>query len=236
MAQIGQSLGYPAKSINTFVSLISIWNYAGRVGAGYMSEFFLARYRFPRPLALTVVLLVSCVGHLFIAFGVPQSLYAASVIIGFCFGAQWPLLFSIISEVFGLKYYSTLFNFGSAASPIGAYVLNVRIAGRMYDAEAARQHGGVAAVGDKVCKGVQCFKHAFLIITGVTLAGVLVSLVLVWRTRNFYKGDIYARFKVAPATVVDGSNDGREMGGSRDGEEVKKGKNKKQEVDEEEIQ
>ena len=92
------------------------------------SDLFLARYRFPRPLALTAVLLLSCVGHLFIAFGVPQSLYAASVIIGFCFGAQWPLLFSIISEVFGLKYYSTLFNFGSAASPLGAYVLNVRIA------------------------------------------------------------------------------------------------------------
>jgi hypothetical protein len=235
MAQIGQSLGYPAKSINTFVSLISIWNYAGRVGAGYMSEFFLARYRFPRPLALTAVLLLSSVGHLFIAFGVPQSLYAASVIIGFCFGAQWPLLFSIISELFGLKYYSTLFNFGSAASPIGAYVLNVRIAGRMYDAEAARQHGGVAAVGNKICKGVQCFKHAFLIITGVTLAGVLVSLVLVWRTRSFYKGDIYAQFKVAPATVVDGSNDGLEMVRDTDEDEVKKGKNKKQEVNEEEI-
>ena len=186
MAQIGQSLGYPHKSINTFVSLISIWNYAGRVGAGYMSEFFVARYRFPRPLALTAVLLFSCVGHLLIAFGVPQSLYAASVILGFCFGAQWPLLFSIISEVFGLKYYSTLFNFGSAASPIGAYVLNVRIAGRMYDAEAARQHGGhaAAAVGDKICKGVLCFKHAFLIITGVTLAGALVSHLLVWWTRH----------------------------------------------------
>ncbi|KAE8768226.1 hypothetical protein D1007_60305 [Hordeum vulgare] len=236
MAQIGQSLGYPPKSINTFVSLISIWNYAGRVGAGYMSEFFVARYRFPRPLALTAVLLVSCVGHLLIAFGVPQSLYAASVILGFCFGAQWPLLFSIISEVFGLKYYSTLFNFGSAASPIGAYVLNVRIAGRMYDAEAARQHGGnAAAVGDKICKGVTCFKHAFLIITGVTLAGVLVSLVLVWRTRNFYKGDIYAKFKVAPVvvtgTAADGSDRGREMvegtatvtedGGAKEGKKKK---------------
>uniref|UniRef100_A0A0E0MMF1 Uncharacterized protein n=1 Tax=Oryza punctata TaxID=4537 RepID=A0A0E0MMF1_ORYPU len=202
MAQIGQSLGYPAKSINTFVSLISIWNYAGRVGAGYLSEMLLARYRFPRPLALTAVLLVSCVGHLLIAFGVPNSLYAASVIIGFCFGAQWPLLFAIISEVFGLKYYSTLFNFGSAASPIGAYVLNVRVAGRMYDAEAARQHGGVAVAGDKICKGVMCFKHSFLIITGVTFAGALVSLLLVWRTRSFYKGDIYARFKVAPATAM----------------------------------
>ncbi|CAL4899402.1 unnamed protein product [Urochloa decumbens] len=207
MAQIGQSLGYPAKSINTFVSLISIWNYAGRAGAGYISEFLLARYRFPRPLALTAVLLVSCVGHLLIAFGVPRSLYAASVIIGFCFGAQWPLLFAIISEVFGLKYYSSLFNFGSAASPAGAYVLNVIVTGRMYDAEATRQHGGVAAVGDKICKGVVCFKRPFLIITGVTFAGAIVSLVLVWRTRNFYRGDIYAKFKVAPAAAAaDGSS------------------------------
>ncbi|CAN6347703.1 unnamed protein product [Urochloa humidicola] len=207
MAQIGQSLGYPAKSINTFVSLISIWNYAGRAGSGYISEFLLARYRFPRPLVLTVVLLVSCIGHLLIAFGVPQSLYAASVIIGFCFGAQWPLLFAIISEVFGLKYYSSLFNFGSAASPAGAYVLNVIITGRMYDAEATRQHGGVAAVGDKICKGVVCFKRPFIIITAVTFAGAIVSLVLVWRTRNFYRGDIYAKFKVAPAAAMaDGSS------------------------------
>ncbi|KAL6644045.1 hypothetical protein ACP70R_018811 [Stipagrostis hirtigluma subsp. patula] len=210
MAQIGQSLGYPAKSINTFVSLISIWNYAGRVGAGYISEILLARYKFPRPLVLTAVLLVSCVGHLLIAFGVPQSLYAASVIIGFCFGAQWPLLFAIISEVFGLKYYSTLFNFGAVASPLGAYVLNVLVAGRMYDAEAARQHGGVAVAGDKICKGVACFKLAFLIITAVTFAGALVSLVLVWRTRGFYKGDIYAKFKVDPAVAVGRSNGGVE--------------------------
>ncbi|EMS57879.1 putative transporter MCH1 [Triticum urartu] len=240
MAQIGQSLGYPHKSINTFVSLISIWNYAGRVGAGYMSEFFVARYRFPRPLALTAVLLFSCVGHLLIAFGVPQSLYAASVILGFCFGAQWPLLFSIISEVFGLKYYSTLFNFGSAASPIGAYVLNVRIAGRMYDAEAARQHGGhAAAVGDKICKGVMCFKHAFLIITGVTLAGALVSLVLVWRTRNFYKGDIYAKFKVAPVVAAADYQGGETVEGTvvtEEDEAKKQGKNKKlQEVNNDEF-
>ncbi|XP_062214302.1 uncharacterized protein LOC133915239 [Phragmites australis] len=195
MGQIGQSLGYPAKSINTFVSLISIWNYAGRVTSGFASEIFLARYKFPRPLMLTLVLLLSCVGHLLIAFGVPQSLYAASVVIGFCFGAQWPLLFAIISEVFGLKYYSTLYNFGSVASPIGAYVLNVRVAGYLYDVEATKQHGGSLAGGDKTCIGVQCFQKSFLIITAATVAGALVSLVLVWRTRNFYKSDIYAKFR-----------------------------------------
>ncbi|KAG2545189.1 hypothetical protein PVAP13_9KG413493 [Panicum virgatum] len=211
MGQIGQSLGYQAKSINTFVSLISIWNYAGRVTAGFASEIFLARYRFPRPLMLTLVLLLSCAGHLLIAFGVPHSLYAASVVIGFCFGAQWPLLFAIISEVFGLKYYSTLYNFGSVASPIGAYVLNVRVAGALYDAEAAKQHGGsLDAGGDKTCIGVQCFRKAFLIITAATVAAVLVSLVLVWRTRNFYKGDIYAKFRDNAA--ADDDDDAEEEG------------------------
>lgn len=120
LGKIGSSLGYPARSTTTFVSLVSIWNYLGRVVAGFASEILLKKYKIPRPLLFTFVLLFSCVGHLFIAYGIPNSLYAASIIIGFCFGAQWPLLFAIISEIFGLKYYSTLYNFGAVASPVGA--------------------------------------------------------------------------------------------------------------------
>ncbi|KAL2533606.1 Major facilitator superfamily protein [Abeliophyllum distichum] len=93
LGQIGKSLGYPTRSITTFVSLVSIWNYLGRVASGFVSEIFLTKYKFPRPLMLTFVLLFSCCGHLLIAFSIPNSLYIASVIIGFCFGAQWPLLF-----------------------------------------------------------------------------------------------------------------------------------------------
>jgi hypothetical protein len=196
LGQIGQSLGYPAKSVNTFVSLVSVWNYAGRVTAGFASEALLARHGLPRPLALTLVLLLSCAGHLLIALAVPRSLYAASIIVGFCFGAQWPLLYSIISEVFGLRYYATLYNLGAAASPIGAYVLNVRVAGRLYDAEAARQHRHGVDGESRTCMGAACFRESFLIITAVTVAGALVSLVLVWRTWSFYKGDIYAKFRV----------------------------------------
>ncbi|ONM27389.1 Major facilitator superfamily protein, partial [Zea mays] len=148
MGQIGQSLDYPPKSVDAFVSLISVWNYAGRVTAGYGSEALLSRYRFPRPLALTLVLLASCAGHLLIALGVPRALYAASVLIGFCFGAQWPLLYAVISELFGLRRYPTLYNLGAVASP----------------------HGGMLpAAGDKACIGVQCFRTSFLIITAATV-------------------------------------------------------------------
>ncbi|CAN6309833.1 unnamed protein product [Urochloa humidicola] len=211
MGQIGQSLGYPQRSITTFVSLVSIWNYAGRVVSGFASEYVLARYKVPRPLVLTAVLLLACVGHALIAFGVSNGLYAASVILGFCFGAQWPLLFAIISEVFGLKYYSTLYNFGAVASPVGSYILNVRIAGKMYDREALRQGGRKGK--DLTCIGVRCFKESFLIITGVTMLGALVSLVLAWRTRKFYQGDLYGQFREVGMVGAAAANGGAGGGG-----------------------
>ncbi|XP_012846342.1 PREDICTED: protein NUCLEAR FUSION DEFECTIVE 4-like isoform X2 [Erythranthe guttata] len=199
LGQIGKALGYPAKSITTFVSLVSIWNYLGRVTSGFASEIFLAKYKFPRPLMLSLVLLLSCSGHLLIAFGVKDSLYVASVIMGFCFGAQWPLIFAIISEIFGLKYYSTLYTLGGGASPLGAYILNVRIAGYLYDREATKQlaaKGLVRRKGEDLsCSGVECYKVAFLIITAATLVGCAVSSVLVVRTRKFYRGDIYKKFR-----------------------------------------
>lgn len=199
LGQIGGSLGYPPKSTSTFVSLVSIWNYLGRVVSGFLSEHYLKKYKFPRPLMLTMTLALSCVGHLLIAFNVKNGLYIASVIIGFCFGAQWPLLFAIISELFGLKYYSTLYNFGSVASPIGSYLLNVRVAGHLYDKEAEKQlnaSGRIRLPGEDLkCHGSECFRLSFIIITAVTVFGTLVSLLLVIRTMKFYRSDIYKKFR-----------------------------------------
>lgn len=199
MGQLGRSLGYPTHSITTFLSLISIWNYLGRVLCGFASEVVLVKYKFPRPMVMTLVLLLACIGHLLIAFDVPNSLYVASIIIGFCLGAQWPLVLAIISELFGLKHYAMLHTLGGLASPVGSYVLNVMITGKLYDKEALKQlsaKGLRRKVGRELtCIGAKCYKVSFLIITGVTFCGSLISLILVLRTKKFYEGDIYKKFR-----------------------------------------
>lgn len=199
LGQIGESLRYPAKTIKSFVSLVSIWNYFGRVFSGFVSESLMLKYKMPRPLMMTFVLILSCIGHLFIAFPFPGSVYVASVIIGFSFGAQLPLLFAIISELFGLKYYSTLFNCGQLASPLGSYILNVKLTGMLYDREAlkelAKKGMDRSSVKELVCIGVQCYRIPFIILSSVTLFGAFVSLILVVRTRKFYSGDIYKKFR-----------------------------------------
>ncbi|QHN75538.1 Protein NUCLEAR FUSION DEFECTIVE [Arachis hypogaea] len=206
LSQIGTSLGYSPHSITTFVSLMAIWIYLGKIVQGVVSEFVITRFKIPRPFMLTSILLLSCVGHLLIAFNVPNGLYVASIVIGFCFGANWPILFSIISELFGLKYYSTLYNVGSIASPIGSYLLSVRVAGHFYDKEGLRQ---MAAMGLKRnpneelnCNGAECYKLAFIVITAVCLFGALVSLILVYRTRELYKGDLYKKFREEDSSTI----------------------------------
>ncbi|KAK2978816.1 hypothetical protein RJ640_015249 [Escallonia rubra] len=199
LGQIGESLGYPTKTVKSFVSLLSIWNYFGRIFSGFVSETLLVRYKFPRPLMMTLVLFLSCIGHLLIAFPGPGSVYVASVIIGFSFGAQLPLIFAIISELFGLKYYSTLFNCGQLASPLGSYILNVRVTGPLYDREAlkdlARKGMDRSSVKELICMGPHCYRLAFIILASVTCFGAFASLILVARTRKFYKSDIYKKFR-----------------------------------------
>ncbi|MBA0584592.1 protein NUCLEAR FUSION DEFECTIVE 4 [Gossypium raimondii] len=199
LGQIGESLGYPNKTVTSFVSLVSIWNFFGRVFSGFVSETLIVKYKVPRPLMMTLVLLLACIGYVLVAFPMPGSLYVASIIIGFSFGAQLPLIFAIISELFGLKYYSTLFNCGQLASPLGSYIFNVKLTGYLYDREAmkdlAKKGLTRSSVKALTCIGSHCYRLPFIILTFVTFFGALTSLILVVRTRNYYRSDIYKKFR-----------------------------------------
>lgn len=199
LGQIGESLGYNKNTIGTSVSLASIWGFFGRVFTGFVSETLLLKKKVPRSIFMTIFLILSAVGNLIIAFPFANSVYIASLINGFCHGSQLTLLFTFISELFGLKYYSTLFNCGQLAAPVGSYVLSVMVVGKLYDKEARKllEKGIVARSADKelTCIGKQCYRISYVVLACSNVFAALVSLVLVFRTRKFYSGDIYKRFR-----------------------------------------
>ena len=85
------------------------------------------------------------------------------------------------------------------ASPVGCYILNIRVTGHLYDKEAVKQleASGVSRVSgqDSNCTGAACYKLSFIIITEATLFGSIISFILVLRTKKLYQGDIYKKFR-----------------------------------------
>jgi cytochrome b len=189
MGQIGASLGYKQVEINTFISLISIWNFLGRFGAGLVSELLLHARGFARPCCLAFSLGLMCLGHVVMASAVTGSLYVGSIILGVCYGAQWSLMPAITSELFGLRHFGTLYNTIAISSPVAAYVMSVQVAGFFYDKEAQRQHDATVLIGGDdplLCYGPSCFRITFIILAVICAFGCGVCLWLFARTRRFY--------------------------------------------------
>ncbi|KAF5193809.1 Nuclear fusion defective 4-like [Thalictrum thalictroides] len=191
ISQIGGSLGYTIVEISTLVSLWSIWNFLGRFGAGYMSDYLMHLRGWARPLLMAITLAIMSVGHAVIASGLPGALYAGSILVGVCYGSQWSLMPTITSEIFGVRHMGTIFNTIAVASPVGSYILSVRVVGYIYDKEALPGSGNI-------CKGAHCFLLSFLIMASVSLLGFLTALGLFFRTRRFYKQIIFERLQNAP--------------------------------------
>jgi len=187
ISQIGGSLGYTSKETSTLVSLWSIWNFSGRFGAGFISDHFLRQRGVGRPFFIGATLLIMSVGHVIISSGLAASLYIGSVLVGLCYGCQWALMPSITSEIFGLNHFGTIFNMVAVASPVGSYILSVRVVGYIYDMESPRD--------EHACHGKHCFALSFMIMACVCLFGSAVAFVLYIRTRKFYRQVVYARLQ-----------------------------------------
>ncbi|GER53142.1 major facilitator superfamily protein [Striga asiatica] len=185
LSQIGESLGYTSLEINTLVSLWSIWNFLGRFGAGFISDYFLHVKGCPRPLFIVITLAAMCIGHVMIGLGFPNSLYAGSVLVGVCYGSQWSLMPTIASELFGKVHLGTIFNTITIAGPIASYILSVKVVGYIYDKEVPEY--------EEMCIGTRCFMPSFFIMAAVTFGGFLVGLGLLFRTRKFYEDVVLQR-------------------------------------------
>ncbi|GJP76487.1 hypothetical protein CLOP_g6925 [Closterium sp. NIES-67] len=201
LGQVGRSLGYEQRAVGIFVSLMSVWNFLGRVGAGYISEHFLHERAVPRPAFMAATQLAMAAGHLLFASALPGSLYIASAIVGLAYGSQWGLMPAVASEVFGLKHFGTLYNWLTITNPTGSYLLSVCIAGYLYDYEAEQEASSsdppfpigpapapAPASGSPalMCHGAHCFRVTFLVMAAACVVASALSLVLVSLTRSLY--------------------------------------------------
>ncbi|XP_070042004.1 uncharacterized protein LOC107774122 isoform X2 [Nicotiana tabacum] len=199
LGQISQSLGYD--NTHVFVSMISIWNFLGRIGGGYFSEIIVRDYAYPRHAAMAVAQVIMAIGHFFFAMGWPGAMHIGTLLVGLGYGAHWAIVPAAASELFGLRNFGALYNFLTLANPAGSMVFSGVIASSIYDMEAAKQaheyrgtESNLASVLSSFlsvdeplkCEGAICFFLTSMIMSGLCIIAVVLSMILVHRTKIVY--------------------------------------------------
>ncbi|KAA8540521.1 hypothetical protein F0562_024560 [Nyssa sinensis] len=179
LAQIGVALGVDDTTI--LLSLFSFCNFLGRLGAGAVSEHFVRSTRtIPRTIWMTVAQIMMIISFLLYASALSGTLYAATALLGVCYGVQFGIMIPTASELFGLRHFGIIFNFMQLGNPLGALLFSGLLAGYIYDIEAAKQEGSS-------CLGANCFRLTFLILAGICGLGTILSIILTIRLRPVYQ-------------------------------------------------
>ncbi|XP_076903238.1 protein NUCLEAR FUSION DEFECTIVE 4-like [Bidens hawaiensis] len=178
LAQIASSLGF--NDTTTLMSLFSFCNFLGRIGGGAVSEYFVRLHTIPRTFWTMVTQIIMVLTYLLYASALNGTLYAATALLGTCYGVQIAIMVSTSSELFGLKNFGLFFNFMQLGNPLGALLFSGMLAGYVYDAEEAKQ-------GGSTCLGPTCFRLTFLVLACVCGLGTILSLILTIRIRPVYQ-------------------------------------------------
>ncbi|XP_057457253.1 protein NUCLEAR FUSION DEFECTIVE 4 [Lotus japonicus] len=178
LAQIGVALGVEDTSI--LLSVFSFCNFIGRLGAGIVSEHFVRLVTLPRTFWMTSTQIIMIIAFLLYASALDGTLYAATAVLGICYGVQYSIMFPTVSELFGLKHFGVISSFIMLGNPVGALLFSVFLAGNVYDTEAAKQ-------GNSTCYGADCFRLTFLVLAGACGLGTILSIILTVRIRPVYQ-------------------------------------------------
>ncbi|KAL2482741.1 Major facilitator superfamily protein [Forsythia ovata] len=178
LAQIG--IAQYMNDTKILLSLFSFCSFAGRLGGGVVSEYFVRLKAIPRTLWITIAQVIMVMTYILFASALDGTLYAATSLLGICYGIQVAIIIPTVSELFGLKHFGIISNFMALGNPIGAYLFSGLLAGYLYDNEAAKQHSAT-------CLGPSCFRLTFLLLAGVCCVGSVLSIVLTWRIKPVYQ-------------------------------------------------
>lgn len=129
---------------------------------------------------MTVTQSIMIVTYLLYASALNGTLYAATALLGICYGVQFAIMIPTSSELFGLKHFGIIYNFMQFGNPVGALLFSGLLAGYVYDAEASKQQSSS-------CLGPTCFRLTFLILAGACGLGTILSIILTIRIRPVYQ-------------------------------------------------
>ncbi|KAK8491179.1 hypothetical protein V6N13_076336 [Hibiscus sabdariffa] len=185
LAQIGIAQGVQNTAI--LLSLFSFCNFIGRLGGGVVSEYFVRSKLVPRTLWMTCTQIIMVITYLLFASAINGTLYAATALLGICYGVQFSIMIPTVSELFGLKHFGIFYNFMSLGNPLGAFLFSGLLAGYIYDTEAAKQHGLDLINSSISCTGPNCFRLTFLVLAGLCGVGSVASIILTKRIWPVYQ-------------------------------------------------
>jgi MFS family permease len=177
ISQIDQSLGGAKSTAALYVSILSVFNAVGRMSAGFLSD----RYK------TTVPRTTFFVGALFFMFLFQGSLalipstgwlFVGCIGIGLCYGAFWALIPPMVFELFGSKNIGSHYQILGLAPAAGSVLASVVLSGNVY-----KSH---VMPGSNVCCGAVCFQLTHAVTSLFALLGAMLSVLLWYRTRDFY--------------------------------------------------
>ncbi|XP_047049060.1 protein NUCLEAR FUSION DEFECTIVE 4-like [Lolium rigidum] len=179
LGQMGVAMGYA--DVSLFVSMTSIWGFFGRIASGTISEHFIKTRALPRPVWNAASQVLMCAGYVFMAFGMPGSLFIGSVVVGVCYGVRLAVTVPTASELFGLKYYGLIYNILILNLPLGSFLFSGLLAGLLYDAQATATPGG-----GNTCVGAHCYRGVFSVMAVACVIGFVLDVILSVRTKRVY--------------------------------------------------
>eukprot|EP00948_MAST-09A_sp_MAST-9A-sp1_P001836 g1836.t1 len=175
-----------ASEIPIAVQLLSIFNCFGRMGSGFLSDYFFLRLSRPYFLAFALSLMIAST-MILNNFGktINAWTFIGICLGGYAYGSFWSLTPSIASELFGLKYIGGIYSMQTLAPTLGSYLFVNGIADPLY--QAAMHHSGQSGNNDeKNCHGSVCYRKA-LNISAITVSFSLIcALLLAYISRKQY--------------------------------------------------
>lgn len=184
----------------TFVALFSSFNTLGRLGFGFLSDWFAGR--FPRSfwlLVCSVSILLSMASMLISNL---YGIFPLIMVMGFCYGGLFGLLPSLIADRFGEKNFGLNYGLSAIAPALGSICLSTLAAGGLADFFAQAHSIVIVATNGALssqCIGDDCYFFTFLLFTMLLLLSTVASGIIWWRSSRLNNENNY---KVANSTVV----------------------------------